>query len=112
MKKIEDISRANGINSMRDLEATILTRKLAAGMLAASLNTSMSQLSDEQKAKAQYALRILSGMLATEMRYKDMEPFMQNATNIESLVLELAQNSYLQARTATDMLLLEYLKNS
>ena len=112
VKRIEEISSEKRIFSLRDIESTSHARALAAQMLAASLSTSIPQMSAGQKSKTQNMLQILSTILAKNMRYQDMMLFFQHAGEMESLILELSQNPYLQSRSATDMLLLEYLKNS
>lgn len=110
--RIEHESRNRGVTTLADIEPSLTTRKLAGYMLAVSLETAMPQLNESQKALASEILRILSNGLAQGMKYRDMVELYRILPSYRAMLLELSQNLYLQARVATDMLLLEYLENS
>jgi hypothetical protein len=110
--RIQALNTQRGLQDLHSMESSVITRRVAVQMLAASLSTSMPQLSESQKFRAQEILRGLSTVAAGSMRVREMELFFQSLPALEALILEIAQNLYLQNRAATDMLLVEYLKNS
>lgn len=109
--KIAAMLKAYNMSSIADIESSALTRRLALQLLAASLNSAMIQMNDSQKASAQEILRALGDTLATGLRYRDMGQILRLVPSYKQLLLELAQNPYLQARAATDMGLVNYLEN-
>jgi len=112
LNKTEEINKQFHLQHILNIEATTVMKNTALQMLAFSLVSSQSQMSGAQKEASTILLKILSDVLATKLQSNDMEIIRQSLPKFESLILELSQNPYLQSRAATDMLLLEYLKNS
>lgn len=112
IQAIEKECASQGVKSLLDIESTALMRRLSVYMLAASLQTSMPQLNAAQKAEATEILRVLAESATKGMKYRDMQVLFALIPGYRSLLLELSQNLYLQARVAVDMQLLDYLENS
>lgn len=109
---MEQALREGYVQSLSDIEATALVRRMALHMLAASLQTALPQLTAAQKAAAAELLRILADLAAGKLRWRDMEPLFSALPRYRTLLLELSHNSYLQARVAVDMRLLDHLENN
>lgn len=99
------------VEKLADLESTATTRRLAVQMLGISLTTGMSQMNDSQRAAASVLVKSLSELAASPLRYREMESFFRWSGDLERLLMELSHNLYLQSRAATDMALLEFLRN-
>jgi len=110
LQRLEDVNKEKNINSLSKIEGVQVIRKLALQMLAISLQTSQSLQTPEQKVKGAELLHILSNILAGSLGLNDIADFLKNAPKFEAFFLELAQNPYLQARSATDIAILNYLK--
>lgn len=112
VNRIEGMLKASGYGSIHQIESSMQTRKLCMQMLAASFQSARDVLNETQRERANTLLAAIGKTLAGSMRVREMEELFRNLPEIESLIKEMAQNPYLQGRSATDLLVLEYLKNS
>ena len=112
IKRMEAFLAEQQLGDFGSIESTIFSRRMALQMLAASLQTGMVQMDAGQKERANQFLRIIGDSLAGSMRIIDMRSFFDMIPEYQRLLLELSQNPYLRARSATDMGLLNHVRNS
>ncbi|MCM2323703.1 MAG: hypothetical protein NDJ90_10625 [Oligoflexia bacterium] len=112
VKNIQAKLGEHQITSIADTESSVFSRRLALQMLGVSLQTAMIQMDPGQKERASEALRVIAASLGGSLRVRDLGAFMSQIPALEKLLLELAQNPYLQSRAATDLGLLYHVRNS
>ncbi len=112
LERLKAINAGRGIRNIRDVEGVFAVRRAALQMLAASLRTSMSQLNQDQKRKADELLTDLANTLSGSITLRETLKFMdRNSAKFEAFTLELAKNPYLRGQAATDLAILGYLQN-
>lgn len=112
VQRLEAALNQRGVKSLHDIESTALSRRLAVYMLAASLQTAFPQMNEWQKPRAQEILRVLGDSATKGMKVKDTIALFAILPDYRALLLELAQNLYLQSRVAVDVQLLDYIENN